>query len=161
MKKRSVIDILIWIIGAELVGAVSALLSGGFSDFYMKYRQPPLLPPAWLFPVVWTVLYAVMGFSAYLIYSSDADLSKRKKALTVYFIQLALNFSWSIIFFRLEMLWAAFGVILLLWLMIIVMIVVFRSISSAAAYMNIPYLLWVSFAAWLNFMTAWVNQGWI
>ncbi|MBQ8569869.1 MAG: tryptophan-rich sensory protein [Oscillospiraceae bacterium] len=159
MKKRSIIDILIWIIGAELTGAVSALLSGGFSDFYEKYRQPPLLPPGWLFPVVWTVLYAVMGFSAYLIYSSDAEYAQRKRALTVYFIQLGLNFSWSIIFFRLEMLWAAFGVIILLWLTIILMIRLFRGISSAAAYMNIPYLLWVSFAAWLNFMTAWVNRG--
>lgn len=148
---------LLFIISAEIVGAVSALLSGGFSDFFDKYKEPPLLPPAWLFPVVWTILYAVMGFSAYLIYNSAADTDKRKSALTIYWAQLALNFMWSIVFFRFEALWLAFVIIMALWVLIIAMIVKFRKISPLAAYINIPYLLWVTFAAYLNLATAVIN----
>jgi len=157
MKKRNISDILIFVLSAEIIGAVSALLAGSFSDFFDKYKEPPLLPPAWLFPVVWTILYAVMGFSAYMIYNSAADEDKRKNALKIYWIQLALNFSWSIIFFRFEALWLAFAVILALWIMIIAMIAAFRKISPVAALINIPYLIWVTFAAYLNFATAWIN----
>ncbi|MBQ3161373.1 MAG: tryptophan-rich sensory protein [Oscillospiraceae bacterium] len=158
MKKHNISDMLIYIISAEVIGAVSALLSGGFSDFFDKYQEPPLLPPAWLFPVVWTILYAVMGYSAYLIHNSDADPVQKKNSLTIYWVQLALNFSWSIVFFRFEALWAAFAVIMALWVMIIAMIASFRKISPAAAYMNIPYLIWVTFAAYLNLATALINR---
>ncbi len=155
MKKHNIGDILIFIISAELVGAVSALLSGGFSDFFLKYKEPPLLPPSWLFPVVWVILYAVMGFSAYLIYSSGNR--DKNKALTLYWTQLAVNFSWSIVFFRFEALWVAFVVIIALWALIIAMILSFRKINTTAAYINIPYLIWVTFAAYLNLATAIIN----
>ncbi|MBQ5320221.1 MAG: tryptophan-rich sensory protein [Oscillospiraceae bacterium] len=157
MKKRSISDMLIFIISAEIVGAVSALLSGRFSDFFEKYKEPPLLPPEWLFPVVWGILYAAMGYSAYLIYTSDAESSQKKTALSIYWAQLAINFLWSIVFFRFEGLWAAFAVIMALWVMIIAMILKFRKISPLAAYINIPYLLWVTFAAYLNLATAIIN----
>ncbi len=157
MKKHNIADMLIFIISAELIGALSALLSGGFSDFFIKYEEPPLLPPAWLFPVVWVILYAVMGFSAYLIYSSDEN-AIRKKALTVYWTQLAVNFMWSIVFFRFEALWAAFAVIIVLLVLIAVMINRFRKINAPAAYLNAPYLLWVAFASYLNFATAIINN---
>ncbi len=155
MKKHSISDILIYVISAELVGALSALISGSFSDFFDKYAEPPLLPPAILFPIVWTVLYAVMGYSAYLIHRSDS-LSKGR-CLAVYWAQLIVNFSWSIVFFRFEALWGAFGVILLLLVLIAAMILCFRKISPLAAYLNIPYLLWVMFATYLNFATAIIN----
>lgn len=148
---------LIYIISAEVIGAVSALLAGGFSDFFNKYEEPPLLPPGWLFPVVWTILYAVMGYSAYLVTHSYGETAQKKTALTIYWTQLALNFMWSIIFFRFEALWLAFVVIMALWVMIIAMILSFRKISPLAAYINIPYLLWVTFAAYLNLATAIIN----
>lgn len=148
---------LIYIISAEVIGAVSALLAGGFSDFFNKYEEPPLLPPGWLFPVVWTILYAVMGYSAYLVTHSYGETAQKKSALTIYWTQLALNFMWSIIFFRFEALWLAFVVIMALWVMIIAMILSFRKISPLAAYINIPYLLWVTFAAYLNLATAIIN----
>lgn len=148
---------LIYIISAEVIGAVSALLAGGFSDFFNKYEEPPLLPPGWLFPVVWTILYAVMGYSAYLVTHSYSETAQKKSALTIYWTQLALNFMWSIIFFRFEALWLAFVVIMALWVMIIAMILSFRKISPLAAYINIPYLLWVTFAAYLNLATAIIN----
>lgn len=159
MNKRrySISDILIYVLTAELVGAVSAILSGGFSGFYDKYAEPPLLPPAWLFPVVWTILYAVMGFSAYLISSSEAEPAAKRRCLAIYWVQLAVNFSWSIVFFRFEALWAAFAVILLLLALIIAMIACFRKISPLAAYINIPYLIWMMFATYLNLATAVIN----
>lgn len=154
MKKRSITEALIYIISAELAGALSALLTGGFSDFFDKFEKPPLLPPAWLFPVVWAILYALMGISAYLV----SRYGKSEKALIVYWAQLAVNFLWSIVFFRLEAAWAAFGVILLLLVLIVLMITEFRKIRPLAAWLNVPYLLWVIFAAYLNFAIAYINK---
>ena len=157
MKKHNFWDIAIFILSAELVGVISALLSGGFGNFYDKFTPPPLLPPSWLFPVVWTVLYAVMGFSAYLIYSSDANQSDKTKALKIYWAQLAVNFLWSIVFFRFEALCLAVAVILVLLALIVMMIAEFRKISPLAALINIPYLLWVAFATYLTIAIAVIN----
>ena len=157
MKKHNFWDIAIFILSAELVGVVSALLSGGFGAFYNKFTPPPLLPPSWLFPVVWTILYAVMGFSAYLIYSSDANHPEKSKALAIYWGQLAVNFFWSIVFFRFEELWAAVAVILILLALIIAMIIAFRKVNSLAALINTPYLLWVAFATYLTIAIAVIN----
>lgn len=157
MKKSSRTDLLNYIVSAELVGAVSALLSGGFSDFFDKYTEPPLLPPAWLFPVVWVVLYAVMGASAYLIHYSGEDEEAIKKALALYWVQLAVNFSWSIVFFRFEALWAAVAVVLALFALVCTMIFVFVRIRPVAGYINIPYALWVGFASYLTIAIAVIN----
>ncbi len=157
MKKSSRTDLLNYIVSAELVGAVSALLSGGFSDFFDKYTKPPLLPPAWLFPVVWVVLYAVMGISAYLIHYSGEDEEAIKKALVLYWVQLAVNFSWSIVFFRFEALWAAVAVVLALFALVCTMIFVFVRIRPVAGYINIPYALWVGFASYLTIAIAVIN----
>lgn len=160
MKKLSVSDLLLFVLSAEAVGAVSALLSGSMSGFFEKYQQPPLLPPAWLFPVVWVVLYAVMGFSAYLVYmaKTSENAVQNRKALSSYWIQLAVNFSWSIVFFRFEALWAAVAVVLLLFVLIIVMMARFRKIKPVAAYINIPYLLWIGFASYLTIAVAVINK---
>lgn len=159
MKKHriNVVDLLIFIVSAELAGALSALLTGSFRDFFIRYEKPPLLPNAGLFPVVWTILYAVMGVSAYLIYSSGKDRDDVRSALKIYWIQLFVNFSWSIVFFRFELLWLAVIVVLLLLVLIAVMIKRFRDINSAAGYMNIPYLLWVAFASYLTIAIAVIN----
>ncbi len=157
MKKSKLVDILIRVISAEVVGAVSALLSGGFSNFFEVYNEPPLLPPKWLFPVVWVLLYALMGYSAYLISSSPVSAEQKKAPIGIYIAQLAVNFLWSIVFFRFEEIWAAFAVIVLLLVLIIIMLREFRKISPTAADINIPYLVWVAFATYLNLATALVN----
>ncbi|MBR5438212.1 MAG: tryptophan-rich sensory protein [Clostridia bacterium] len=157
MKKKKLYGILFYILTAEGIGGLSALITGSFSDFFLTYQKPPILPPGWLFPVVWTVLYALMGYSAYLISRERADMGKRCRALTVYWFQLALNFSWSIIFFRLELLWLGFVIIALLLLSVIVMTVLFGRISPKAGKLNIPYIIWVAFAAYLNLATAVIN----
>ena len=149
MKKFSLTDLLIFVVSAELSGAVSALISGSFSPLYAEIRNPPFA--AFLFPVVWTILYALMGFSAYLVYRSEDSGSDRSTALGFYFIQLAVNFSWSIIFFRFRLFLLAALTALLLALLVAGMILAFRKVSKTAAYINIPYLVWMTFAAYLAF----------
>ena len=156
-KKINIVELLIYIISAELAGALSALFSGGFGDFFVKYREPPLLPPVWLFPAVWTVLYAVMGISAYMIKNSRAYDDDINSALKTYWSQLFVNFSWSIVFFRFEKLWLAVGIIIFLLTLIIKMAVDFRRIRPLAGNLNIPYLIWVIFAAYLNIAIAVLN----
>ena len=106
-------ELLIFIVSAELVGALSALITGDFDSFFDRYASPPLMLHSWLFSVVWAVLYALMGISAYLIYFSHGSADK-KRALWLYAAQLAVNFSWSIVFFKYEKLWAGAAVIILL-----------------------------------------------
>ena len=132
------------------VGGLSALISGGGMEAFQSLNQPPLSPPGWLFPVVWTILYALMGIASYLIYTSDAPKSDKVLALGLYGFQLFFNFFWSIIFFNLEKYLFAFIWLIVLWMLIIMTTVVFRTISKPAARLMIPYILWVTFAGYLN-----------
>ncbi len=157
MKKNNIVDLLIYIISAETVGVLSALLSGGFDGFYDSYTKPPLLPPSFVFPVVWTILYALMGISAYLVHSSEAEENAKKQALTIYWVQLAVNFSWSIIFFRFEQLWVAAAAALVLFILIFAMVLSFRKMRPVAGYINIPYLIWAAFASYLSIAVAVLN----
>lgn len=119
-------------------------------------NQPPLSPPAWLFPVVWTLLYTLMGIASYLVAVSEKTYRART-ALTVYGVQLAFNFFWSLIFFNLHAYLFAFVWLVLLWLLIIITTVLFYQISRPAGYLLIPYLLWVTFAGYLNLAIALLN----
>ncbi len=150
MKRIKWTELLLFIVGTELVGALSSLLSGNFSSFYRELVKPPLAPPGILFPIVWAILYALMGISAYMIYVSDAGTIEKRKALALYAVQLFVNFMWSIVFFRFEEIGAAAAVLILLVILVVFMIVTFKRIRPLAGYLNIPYLLWVMFAAYLN-----------
>lgn len=150
MKKFSLTDMLIFIVGTELVGAVSALIAGNFRGFYKTLELPPLSPPGFVFPIVWAVLYAVMGFSAYLIYRDENHGSQRSTALGLYVIQLAVNFAWSIIFFRFRLFLGAVITAVLLMLAVAAMILSFRKVNRFAAIINLPYLLWTAFAVYLT-----------
>lgn len=129
------------------VGTLSALFSGRMD---MVRNQPALTPPAFIFPIVWTILYILMGISSYLINESDSP--DKTGALTVYALQLVFNFFWSIVFFGFSWYLFAFLWLLIMLLLIAVMIYRFYQISPLAAYLQIPYLLWCLFAAYLNFM---------
>lgn len=134
------------------VGALSALFTRGNMDIYDRIQTPPLAPPGILFPIVWSILYTLMGISSAIIYIKGRDENiPVYEALRIYAIQLVVNFFWSIIFFNLEAFLFAFLWLLLLWVLIIIMIVKFYKIDKTAAYLQIPYLLWVTFAAYLNF----------
>lgn len=134
-----------------LIGVLSALFTMGNMDIYSKINVPPLAPPSFLFPIVWTVLYILMGISAGIIFNSSVDFSKKKSALTTFFLSLVVNFFWSIIFFNLKNYLLAFAWILLLWLLILVTIIKYYKISKLASLLQIPYLLWVTFATYLAF----------
>lgn len=152
MNKVSGSRLLLFISSAELIGFLSSLITGfnSFSRFFSIYREPPLLPPSWLFPVVWGILYALMGISAYMIYDTESDPELKKQAFLIYSGQLAFNFSWSILFFRAMKTVTADAVILILTVLCVLMILSFRKINRTAGYLNIPYLLWLLFAAYLN-----------
>jgi len=149
MKKFKLTDLLIFVVTAELVGALSALFAGDFTSFYEEVTKPPLSPPAWLFPIVWAILYALMGTSAYLIWNNRKNEIRRSDALRIYYIQLAVNFSWSIVFFRFRAFALAAALAVILFLLVGAMILLFRRISPLAAKFNVPYLIWLGFASYL------------
>lgn len=136
---------------ALAVGGLSAAVTSQSMEVYSKINQPPLSPPSTLFPIVWTILFTLMGISAALVYHfKDSKPDEVRIALIVYAVNLAVNFLWSIIFFNMQAYLFAFIWILLLIAVIVAMIVFFKRVSPLAAYLQIPYLLWVTFAAYLN-----------
>jgi len=132
------------------VGGLAALLTGGGMNTFETLKQPPLSPPGWLFPVVWTILYILMGLASYLVLVSDGPWRQIRRALVLYAIQLAFNFLWPLFFFSLSAYLFAFIWLLALWLLILVTALSFHCLSNTAAYLMIPYLIWVSFAGYLN-----------
>lgn len=131
-------------------GGLSALLSGGGMKDFAALNQPPLSPPGWLFPVVWTILYLLMGLASYLVVTAPIAPVQRQKALFVYGLQLIVNLFWSPIFFSAKAYLFAFLWLLLLWGLILVTALRFARIRPAAGWLHIPYLLWVTFAGYLN-----------
>lgn len=136
---------------ALAVGGLSALLTMGNMNLYSEITKPALAPPSILFPIVWTVLYVLMGISAAMIYSEKENKpAEVKHALTVYGINLFLNFFWSIIFFNMRAFLLSFAWLVALWAVILVMIIKFYRIRPTAGILQIPYLIWVTFAGYLN-----------
>lgn len=157
MKRIKWSELLIYLLSAELVGALSGIASGGnFGSFYQSLQRPPLAPPGWLFPVAWVILYALMGISAYLI--ARAEHPQSAAALKLYWVQLAVNFLWSPVFFRFRSLGGAAAVIVVLLLMVIAMTVWFWRIRRAAGLLNIPYVLWTAYATYLTIGILLLNQ---
>lgn len=132
------------------VGGLSALISGGGMRAFEVMNQPPLSPPGWLFPVVWTILYLLMGYASYRVLTSGAEEQKIRRALTLYGAQLALNFLWSPVFFGLSLYLLAFFVLVALWVMIYLTMRAFSAIDEKAGDLLLPYILWVTFAGYLN-----------
>ena len=131
------------------VGGLASFLTEDSMQTFAMIEKPPLAPPAWLFPVVWTILYVLMGIASYIVYTSDKS-SQVSTALKVYGLQLAFNFFWSIIFFNLENYLLAFVWLVALWILILLTNRLFDKISDTAGYLILPYLLWVTFAGYLN-----------
>ncbi len=133
-------------------GILSALLTGGNMRQYADLYHPPLAPPGWLFPIVWTVLYILMGIAAWLVYETPSG--DKRLALSLYGNQLLVNVVWPLIFFNLRAYFFAFGWLLLLWLLIYLTIKQFLPINRTAALLLTPYLAWVTFAGYLNLAIA-------
>ncbi len=146
---RAKIDwkVLLFFLGYTFILAgIGALLGGGFN--MEALNQPPLAPPAWLFPVVWSILYALMAIAAYRVFmSNDMD---RGRALRLYLIQVIVNVLWPLLFFRLEWRLFAFFWLLFLIALVVLTMVAFYPIDKPAFWLLVPYLLWISFATYLN-----------
>ena len=140
-----------------IVGGLSALFTNMGMDEYRMAEKPPLTPPEIVFPIVWTILFILMGISAGRVWIASRDRG-RNGGLLVYVIQLMVNFLWSIFFFNLQAYGFSFFWLLFLWALILVMIISFSKTDKIAAYLQIPYLLWVTFAAYLNFMVWVLNK---
>jgi len=136
--KKLIINILIPLV----IGGIVALITMPFMD-YKSLEQPLLSPPSILFPIIWTILYILMGVSAYLI-------SKKDNIPLIYYVQLGVNALWSIIFFVFKLRLFAFIWIILLIILVVKMLFAFYKIDKKAAYLQIPYLLWIVFASYLN-----------
>lgn len=140
-----------WIVLSEAVGILSGLLSrGAMQNFNEMVTQPPLSPPAVLFPIIWTILYALMGIGAARIRLTPPS-PERNRGINLFIAQLIVNFFWSPIFFNAQAYGFAFLWLLLLWALVLWMILTWRRIDPLAAKLQIPYLIWLTFAAYLNF----------
>ncbi len=154
MKVSNFFKLVIAIVVSELAGVIGSVFTiSAIPTWYAGLVKPALNPPAWVFGPAWTTLYALMGISLFLIWKSDPSVApkERRRGGILFFVQLFLNAAWSIIFFGLQSPGLALVDIALLWFAIVWTIVMFYKISKQAAYLLVPYLLWVSFAMYLNY----------
>ena len=157
MKIQNSSRLIISILACELVGSIGSIFtSPAIPGWYAGLVKPAFNPPNWIFGPVWTMLFAMMGIAAWLVWNNLASKSPKvrqaaKLALIIFVIQFALNVLWSIIFFGQNNPDAAFIEIIILWLAILATIIAFARISKAAAWLLVPYILWVSFASLLNY----------
>ncbi len=140
---------------AGLIGTIFTMPAIG--TWYATLARPELAPPNWIFAPVWTTLYLLMGIAAFLVWQKGLDRKEVKVALAIFGVQLVLNTLWSIIFFGLQSPGWAFVEIVFLWTAIVATIIAFAKVSKPAAWLLAPYILWVSFAGYLNFMIFWLN----
>lgn len=137
------------------IGATAGFFTvTGADSWYQTIHKPSWNPPGWVFGPVWTTLYILMGIGLFLVWKTDAGNSIKKKAIIIFAVQLMLNFFWSFIFFSQQQIGWAFMEIIVLWVMILATIFAFGKISKTAAWLLVPYISWVSFAAMLNY-TIW------
>lgn len=132
------------------VGGAAALLSGGMA-VYDQVAQPPLSPPGWVFPVVWTALYLLMGYASYMVAVVDGATGVARKALSLYAAQLAVNFLWPLLFFRWQLFGWALVCLVVLWVLVFWTMRAFSRIRRRAGDLLLPYLLWITFAGYLNY----------
>lgn len=132
------------------VGGLSALLTKDSMIMFDYVRKPPLSPPGWIFPVVWTILYILMGLASYFVYNLNKPKLQINSALLFYGIQLFFNFFWSIFFFNMEKYLFSFIWLIAMWLLIIITAAKFWNIDKRSGLLMLPYIIWVTFAAYLN-----------
>ena len=158
MIKKNWKTILFWVILSEAVGLLAGLLTQNATELYGQMAvKPPLSPPAWLFPVAWTILYALMGVGAGLV-ASEPNGASRNLALNLMVAQLIVNFFWPLLFFNAQAYGLALLWIILLLVLVIWMTLEFRKVSPLAALLQIPYILWLLFATYLNAAVWYLNR---
>jgi tryptophan-rich sensory protein len=159
VKISPIIKLVISILLPLAVGAIAGMFtSKAIPEWYASLNQPSFNPPNWVFGPVWTTLYIVMGISFFMVWKLEAG-KKRNEAMGIFLVQLLLNFGWSFCFFYFKMIGLALLDIIVLWTTIVLMMIRFYKLKPLAAYINIPYLLWVSFATVLNAAYYWLNRN--
>lgn len=152
MKKQNWIKLAIAIIICELAGIIGSIFTTpAIGAWYNTLPKPDLAPPNWVFGPVWTTLFLMMGISLYLVWQKNWNSREKRLAILIFTLQLLLNVLWSALFFGQRDPLSAFTEIIFLWLAIVFTINVFAKISKPAAWLLVPYLLWVTFAAYLNY----------
>lgn len=159
MRKVNIFALIIAILIPLIVGGISASLSAEGMITYGTMNRPPLSPPAWLFPVAWTILYLMMGLASYFVFVSESNSRSKSIALIIYAVQLAMNFMWSIVFFNWGYYLFAFVWLIIMWGLVILCAVLFLRISGLAACLMVPYIIWLTFAAYLNMGAYILNQA--
>lgn len=148
MKKSKLKSLVISLLLSLGTGAAAGILTSDSMAKYEALCKPPLSPPGWVFPVVWTILYTLMGIAAWLVWNSDSE--DKKQALGYYAAQLFVNAVWPILFFRLDWHLTAFVWLLLLWYLVFVTTRMFYKINPLAGKLMVVYLIWITFAGYLN-----------
>jgi len=149
---RNLSALVAFVVLCELAGVIGSLFTiSAIPTWYAALRKPWFTPPNWLFGPIWFTLYFLMGISLYLVFESKRNKAKEKSALWAFGIQLFLNVLWSVLFFGMHYLLYGFIEIVLLWISIAVTIILFFKVSKVAAYLLLPYILWVTIAASLNY----------
>ena len=157
MARSKLVKILL-IVLPMLVGLGSWYISKDGLLIYNAMQKPPLSPPGMVFSIAWTILYLLMGIASAIVYTNEDKVQERNLGLTLHFIQLILNFFWSIIFFNLGNYVFALIWLILLWLAVLAMISAYKKVSQTAYILNIPYICWLTFAAYLNLAVAIMNR---
>ena len=158
MKQSNWKTYAMWIALTEAVGILSGLLSrSATAAFGETALQSPLSPPPIVFPIIWTILYALMGISAARVSLTPA-LRQRSKNLNIFVAQLIVNFFWSLIFFNAGAYGFALIWLIMLWILVLWMILSFRKSDTPAALLQLPYLIWLTFAAYLNYAVWMLNK---
>lgn len=151
-KKIDFAKLFVSVAGVLLIGYIGSFFGiSSIDGWYQTLIKPSFNPPNWIFGPVWTLLYILIGISFYLVWTSDVGINLKKKAYLIFAVQLVLNLIWTFLFFGNQMIFGALIDIALLWIAILLNIFAFYKISKCAGKLLIPYLLWVSFAAFLNY----------
>ena len=154
--KKKALGLIGWLVASFTASSIGAIASIEAKSFYSQLAQPDWAPPPWLFGPVWTVLYALMGISAWLVWRSGG-FRRNRLAMTLFLVQLTLNCAWSWLFFAWQLGALALADVVLLWLFILATLITFWRVSPLAGVLLIPYLLWVGFASALNY-SLWLNN---
>ncbi len=155
---RNILRLAIFIAIPLSVGFLAGFLTQNSREFYAALQKPPLAPPGAVFPIVWTILYTLIGIASYIIYRQGISKDYVRDALKYYAISLLLSFIWPLVFFRFKMLFGAFWVLLLLWLFTGIATAKFYRIKHSAGLLMLPYWLWITYAGYLNLATWLLNR---
>ena len=159
MEKKKVLLLILCIATCEVVGGVlgSIFTIPAIPGWYLHLNKPSFTPPSWLFGPVWTTLYLLMGISLFLVYTTRRKAAARNRAIILFAAQLLLNLLWSVVFFGFHSPFYGFVIIVLLWLAILATIIQSYFVRKSAAYVLIPYIIWVTVASLLNFYVLILN----